>query len=240
MRTRADVILVLDSSCRRNLKIIEAWRNSSLVVNVYPKAVYSAMSIRIGNPKTKKFIMGARGTFHPVKGYWYFYIPRNKFLYGGETMYEIDSVDVENLSRHVCGDGILRINSPALEDTDVDDGSESSGNDAYVNSNGNWYLISIGEDDEGGLTLAIKDVATSAVPADVSGEAYAYNKKTGLYHKITVEYDDTNTPMLVANSVGVDGDSGFFAYNHASGLYYRLETEKDETGAQMLQIGDVL
>lgn len=240
MKTRADAIILLDSThAGRSLKIVEAWKNSSLVVNVYSDTVYSGMSIRIGNPRTKKYFLGARGTFHPVKGYWYFYIPRGKFLYGGETMYEIDAVDVENSSRHVCGDGILRISSPLIEDSDDEDGSESSGNDAYVNSNGNWYLITVGEDEYGGLTLAIKDVVRDSVPSDVNGESYAYNKQTGLYHKIFVEIDETGTPMLQVESNGVDGDGGFFAYDKNTGLYYRLETEKDETGALMLQIGEM-
>lgn len=239
MNTRADSIIVLDSthSCR-SLKMIEGWKNSSLVVNVYSDTVYSEMSIRIGNSRTGKYMLGARGTFHPVKGYWYFYIPRGKFLYGGETMYEIDAVDVENSSRHVCGDGILRIASQALEDSEDEDGIDSRSNDAYVNSNGTWYLITVGEDEFGGLSLAVKDVATNDVPSDVTGEPYAYNKKTGMYHKIYIESDETGTPMLQVDSVGVDGDGGFFAFNKITGLYYRIETETDEVGAMMLQIGD--
>ena len=237
MKNRADAIIVLDSthSCR-SLKMIEAWKNSSFVVHVVPDAVYSGMTIKVGNAMTKKFVPAAKGVFHPIMGYWHFYLPRGKFLHGGDTMYEIDAVDIENSSRHVCGDGVLRIQRPILEDDD--EGSVGNETDAYVNSNGTWYLIKVGEDEYGGLTLAVKEVMPTNVPSDVSGDSYAYNRQTGLFHKLTVEIDESGTPSIVVNGNGVEDVGGSFAFNSETGLYYRIEADVDESGALMVQIGE--
>lgn len=222
--------------------MIEAWKNSSQVVKVFVKTVYSGMTILVGNPNSGKYIVGAKGTFHPTRGYWHFYIPRSKFLYGGETLYEIDAVDIEKNARHVLGDGILRIRTNALDIEESEEGNvpDSNAHDAYVKDdvNGNWFLISVDEAEDGDISLSLKSIVTENVPQDVSGIPYAYNKKTGLYHKVTVSLDDTGTPSLDVSSVGVEGETASIVFNPTTGLYYGLEVGLDDSGAMAIQVGD--
>lgn len=233
MQTRADSIVTIESRhSNKALPIFEAWANSSHVVLVYPDCVVSGMTLKLGVVSEGVYSSSINGTLHPVRGYWYFYIPRSKMV-AGDMVYKIISFDELN-SRHVMGEGKIRVRRSMVHDATDSDGGEEAIDNAYIQHDGRWYAIRVRYDDSGTPAFAVDSLIEA--PKNASGTPYAYNRTTGLYHAIKTEMDEAGSLMLTIESNGVDGE-GSFAVGE-DGFYHRIETSTDESGSLMLEVGE--
>lgn len=237
MLTRADSIITLRSDkVGKPLPIVEAWKNSTHVMLVYPDCVYARLGVKIGRGDASYYGSTIWGTLHPVRGFWYFYIPKSAFEIGGETAYKIVSTDLEG-SRHVCGEGVLRVFAGRIDDTADGAGNSDATSTAYVKFEEVWYSVNVSEDESGNLAFAINTTVDAPSDED-SGTPFAYCRRTGLYHAVSIYRDASGTLALAAEENGVEGDSASFALDRKTGFFYRMEAKTDESGTVSLEVGD--
>lgn len=230
MQTRANSIVRIDSArVGKRLPIVEAWANSSHVMLVYTDCVLSRLFVKVGG--VEGFCATVSGTFHPVAGYWHFYIPRTA-LTACETFYKIVSSDL-NGNRDVLGEGVLRIYKSLFDDPADSAGGEEASDNAYIKVGANWYAIRVGADDSGALSFEL--VGVSSAPEGATGTPYAYCPQDGLYHKVYAEEDESGTLSFSVDSEGEEAQ-GSFALG-SDGFYHRIEAVDDGTGLA-LQVGE--
>ena len=237
MQTRADSVVILRSQkVGKPLPIVEAWRNSSHGMLVFPDCVYAKVGVKVGNPIDGTYGAAIWGTLHPVQGYWYFYIPKSEFKSGGESAYKVVATDI-NGKRHVCGEGVLRVYSGSVDDSADEEGSGDASHASYILHGGDWYEVNVGEDASGSLAFELNRSPITP-ETEAQGTPYAYCKRTGLFHALSIFEDESGTLSIAVSDVGEDGDSASFAYDKATGFYYMIDCAGDESGTLALQVGD--
>lgn len=220
----------------KRLPLMEAWANSSLAVTAKVGNAMLSATLRVTDTASGVYLAPVAGVLHPKRGEWYFYMNKRNFPHGGEGLYKLYGTDTHG-GRWVVGEGTLRVyRGRTLDPMDEAGGAETTDN-AYIRHDGAWYRVEVLEGEDGEPMFAVRGVAENGVPQGVDGDAYAYNRATGLYHKVIVGTDDVGEIMLRCADEGVEGDETTFAYQHATGFYYRIDCAVDDTGATMLQVG---
>lgn len=230
MQTRANSIFEIDSrNTDKELPIIQAWKGSSHVSIVFPDCVFASMSMKISDPKEKKFVAAISGVLHPIQGFWYFYINGSHFKNGGEGIYQLVASDTKSNSC-VIGEGRLRI-----RESEISDSSQGGVKDnAYIMFESHWYAIRVYTDDSGALAFDV--VGVSDVPIDTKGTPYAYNLITGMYHRVIAFRDESGEVAVELDSDGVEGIATFA--KDSDGFYHKIEAEADDAGSLALVVGE--
>lgn len=236
METRADCIVVASpADVNKPFATMNAWKNSSLVLLYFPNCVWDEVKVKVGDPSTGAYQESISGVLHPVRGFWYFYIPRNRFKNGGRSAYKIIATD-ERGSRHVCGEGVLRVHTGMIHDAADNAGSSDAMGTAFVYGYDKWWRIGATIDDAGAMAFTVtEDLADHG---DTSQTPYAYNPLTGLFHSVSVFKDGAGVVSLEISDDGIEEASVSFALNPETNLYHRMECETDEAGAVALIVGD--
>lgn len=237
MRTTANAyIAVSGMRTGQPPPIIEAWANSSLAVVVEIGHVMQTVAMRVTDPSTGLYLSQTDGILHPVRGQWYFYLPKRMFPNGGEGLYRVYGTDQRG-NRHMVCEGTLRVfRGRADEPSDEAGGAETVDN-GYMRINGEWWRVEVSEDETGEPMFRVAQVLPEFVPSRLDGDVYAYNRRTGLYHKVSLVEDESGAMALQCADNGVDGDETTFAFDKVTNFYYRIECATDESGATMLQVG---
>lgn len=238
MRTYTDTY-ISSSGLRRGepLPIMQAWANSSQAVTFRHGNALRAAAIRVTDTQTGKYLQPVHGVLHPRRGTWYFYLNKRYFPHGGEGLYKIYGEDL-NGGRAVLGEGTLRVFRGRTDDPMDEPGGAETKDNGYIRVGDDWYRVEVAEDDTGAPMFTVRGIAAEGVPDGDEGEAWAYNKATGLYHRVEVAEDDSGALMLTCSDSGVEGDETTFAYDRATNFYHRIECAVDDAGATMLQVGE--
>lgn len=225
---QCDAMISPDGSYKR-LPIISAWANSSAIYWINPLAPATALFIKIGNADRTGWNCSLKAYYHPKHELYRVYIPGKYFTGHYETVYQIVEVD-ENDSRHVFGEGILRVFKGSIQE--VSDGqivAWAKWPDGLVRE------IAIREDDVGAPVFSVGKIVDKEVSL---GEIYAHNNATGQFHLVTTFFDDVGEAMLAVSETPVNGGFDQFVADEGN-FYRRIECGTDSSGFTTLKTGDI-
>ena len=204
------------------LPTLSAWQGSSAVFWVRAPFACLAMSFKVGNADGSAYAATLAMTLSPPHGLWRAYIPGRFFTTPCETRYKVVCKDSCG-ERHVCGEGILRIQGGAIPD--AEDGPVSSDGCFVQFPDGKWRKVTVFTDAAGEMSFLVEqDGFVSDDFADAPTQPYAYEKASGLYYALSGFIDEAGEAYLAISPDGVSGQAGAFALDPKTGLYHRVFT----------------
>ena len=224
---QCDGVISTDGSYKR-LPILSAWSGSSAVYWINPQAPATELDIKIGNSDKSGWNCSLKAYYHPKRELYRVYVPGKYFTGHYETVYQIVEV-YENDSKHVLGEGALRVYKSAIQGI-----AESQIVACAKWPDGHVREITIREDETGAPVFSIGEVVEKEIS---HGEIYAYNNATGQFHLVTTFFDEVDEPMLTVSETPVNGGFDQFVPD-ANGFYRRIECAEDDSGSMTLQTGD--
>ena len=228
MREQNNGIVTLDGSGRA-LPILTAWSRSSAVFFFNPSHQFTELTLKVGDAEAKTWAGSFKGTWHWSSRMFRVYVPGRVFTKRCETVYQVMAVD-DNGSRHVCGEGKLRVNESAIhEDEPTKDCI------AFFEADGKWRKVVVTEDESGHPAFAVGDVT------DAPGEQtdiYAFDNAQGFYFKVSGMFDELNQPILALDDTPLGDGKETFVKDEATGFYRRMDAERDTSGHETLVVGE--
>lgn len=218
------------------LPTLTAWRLSPSVYWFRLGYPCAAMSFKAGNADGAEYGEAVAMAFDPARELWRAYVPGRIFAAPCETYYKVVCWD-EYGRRHVCGEGVFRVQGGALRDPD-EEPLEADG--CFVPfPDGKWRRVTVFTDAAGELSFLVEQRGFASDEfTDAPSQPFAYEKASGLYHALTGFVDASGEAYLAVSSGGVTGRSGAFARDEKTGLYHRVETVRDEAGEMASVVGE--
>lgn len=238
LNEQCDGIITVDGSLR-HLPILRAWGNSSAVYWVDPAFPTEAMEFKVGNADMTAWAATLRMCFHPKRGLWRVYVPGRYFTGRCETRYKIVAQD-ERGSRHVAGEGVLRVYSGGIPDRN-DSPVEYPAANCYAKfPDGKWRVVTVSEDEAGAPVFSIggEVVSDAEFEGGQPSQIFAYNNATGLYHAVTAFIDEAGEPSLSLDEEPCADGEDCFVLDPATGFHRRIEAAADEAGCLTLRTGE--
>lgn len=228
MKEQNNGIVVIDGTLRE-LPILNAWINSSSVFWVKAEFVCEQIFMKIGKSDKSGWSATVSGRYHPEYGMFRFYVPCRAFTDVCETAYRLVCID-DNDSRHVGGEGKLRVRKPKI--VDVNDAVRSC---LVKFDDGKCREVVIDDDNVG---VPVFTVLEEIVKVEEDPPIlYSYDKGKRLYFALYgVTVDGELTLELSQEGEEDKGDS--YVVDRSSGFYRKVESVEDDVGVEVLVSGD--